>query len=87
MKIGDKVVCVDDSPCRHCGTGTNVRRDSVYVVLAFHKAHDGIPCLELIGSPIHVCGQKLTYHRASRFRSLDEVKAENAMKRKEGVHQ
>ena len=33
MKIGDKVVCVDDSPCGVCGAPINLIKNQVYVAM------------------------------------------------------
>ena len=72
MKTGDKVVCVDDSPCQTCGASVNVIKHQVYVVE--HSCNDR-PAISLIGIRPN-CGSGLFY-RADRFRLLDELKSAN----------
>ena len=75
MKIGDKVVCVDDSPCRcGCGQELNVKQGVIYVVSGF-KIWNGILGLLLVG----VIQSHKEYGNeaaiaASRFRLLDHLK-------------
>ena len=78
MKYGDKVVCVDDSPCQSCGAPVNVIKHQVYVVEA---RFDDWAAISLIGiRPI--CGARFFY-RADRFRMLDELKEQNAIKQQQ----
>ena len=80
MKIGDKVVCVDDSPCI-CGQQIGLIKNNVYVVEACGE-QNGRSVFYLLGwqasckdNPIHRDSRKNTA-RATRFRSLDEMKLE-----------
>lgn len=82
MKIGDKVVCVDDSPCVVCGGKTNHVLGSVYVVNGFF-VYKSIPRLGLIGYRTnckHAPAGFENFTRASRYRLLDDLKAEAAKK-------
>lgn len=78
MKIGDKVVCVDDSPskCNCCwGMSCPLTFGSVYVVSRAGRTQTGHPYIEVVGV-------RLSHHRvvfgfaASRFRLLSEMKNE-----------
>ena len=80
MKVGDKVVCVDDSPNKnHCGCPCSCKKGVVYVI-AEARVHPmyGNLGLKLLGLVIsHLCGRAGTgYIDASRFRLLDELKQE-----------
>jgi len=95
MKAGDKVVCVDDSPC-HCGCGTavNVKKGLIYVIREVFEGGNKIGrflCLDLYGV-VHTN----TNHASigiwvERFRLLEELKQEAAQRQsthqrqKEGV--
>lgn len=76
MKVGDKVVCVDDSlsRCPCCfGLPTGLILDNVYVVEAVHR--DGLS-IKVLGVPlIHsfLTGDD-HYYSVERFRKLDELK-------------
>jgi hypothetical protein len=83
MKIGDKVVCVDDSPCRcgNCGRmPLPLKSGSVYVIDGFYTyERKGILCFTLIGVPTiknHFDHNGLGVYASYRFRLLDELKAE-----------
>lgn len=71
MKIGDKVVCVDDAPCRCCGTTGHFIKGQVYVIIEMF-VFDDILVFQLLGNyfetetHLGVC--------ASRFRLLDHLK-------------
>lgn len=84
MKTGDKVVCVDDSPCRLCGAPVNLKKGQVYVIMEIEDVsglYGREPALKLIGTPA-TCLEHNPFnaHRASRFRLLDELKQENQLK-------
>jgi len=73
MTIGDKVVCVDDSPCKCCGGIFPTTKGMVYVIENLLVYHKGL-VLMLVGvnaAPLHARGI-LAY----RFRLLDELKQE-----------
>lgn len=92
MKIGDKVVCVDDSPCQclvRCGSPSGVEKGRVYVVADTVGVSDGLRLILVGRAPVpYHASSPPTFGRgldANRFRRLEEVKAENALKIKEGV--
>lgn len=78
MKPSDKVVCIDDGPCLHCGCKIPVIKGQIYTVeSAYEWNFDGrhYPCqghfLVLVGvgaAPGHIRGIG-----ANRFRLLSEV--------------
>ncbi len=76
MKPGDKVVCIDDSPCRcgrdFCTDPLLVTKGCVYVIEStyFRKFFT----LVLIGVPARLHHARGT--NACRFRLLDEMKKE-----------
>jgi hypothetical protein len=79
MKIGDKVVCVDDSPCSICGKKHSLIKSSVYVVSAVRGFLDslgsvGVKC---IGAACHNHNNSTGFLSSLRFRLLDELKAAN----------
>ena len=79
MTPGDKVVCVNDGPCRHCGTRPKIILGQVYVVSWIGRSNRNRPIVELLGLPNPNChptwGGKV-WHGAVRFRKLDELKQE-----------
>lgn len=83
MKIGDKVVCVDDSPCK-CGCGTifPIVKGSIYIIESFKTlANSGELALRLIRvirppNSRHLSDITL---RASRFRLLDHLKEQSCL--------
>lgn len=84
MKIGDKVVCVDDSPCGNCGVSLGFIKNNVYVISAVRGTPDsrgsiGIKC---IGVPCHN-HKNQGYVNSLRFRLLDELKEQNANKQQQ----
>ena len=79
MKIGDKVVCVDDSPSKcHCclGTPSGLILNNVYVVSGYSRDPGGILLLGF-PAPHHDIGKGF---RIERFRLLDELKQQAAVK-------
>jgi hypothetical protein len=82
MKTGDKVVCVDDGPCKQCGVPVDIVRGSVYVVLRCDYWNRAIPYVALVGAFTGCHGGdawKNCFH-VRRFRLLDELKAEAGLK-------
>lgn len=76
MNVGDKVVCVDDSPCKICGVISDLIVNRVYVVqkITQHK------CIVVVGIAMKAChisndGNDWGYV-PERFRKLDELKEE-----------
>lgn len=77
MKVGDKVVCVDDSPCRcscHKGEPCSLILNHVYVVEGLTET-DGVSGLLLYGKRDDRHKFNFAYS-ANRFRLLDELKQE-----------
>lgn len=72
MTIGDKVVCVDDSPSKH-GHKCPVVDGRVYVVSQLFE-HKGKLGLNLIG--VRIKNKRYCGFAASRFRLLSEMKRE-----------
>lgn len=86
MKIGDKVVCVDDSPCRKCGVPHGFVKNNVYVIRSVRGTLDrlgsiGIRC---IGVTCHNHNEE-GYVRSLRFRLLDELKQQSKERQQEGI--
>lgn len=89
MKTGDKVVCVDDSPCRcriKCGGAIGLKLNSIYVIEGF-DFEDGELLLLLVGfspltMPIPHKGRTMS---ASRFRLLDHLKERTRQIESEGL--
>lgn len=83
MKTGDKVVCVNDSPCTVCGIPVPLFMNSVYVSIgASDNWADGIMRLKILGYDSkceHALGCR-GWVGAWRFRRLDELKKEAASK-------
>jgi hypothetical protein len=77
MTPGQKVVCVDDSPCGYCGDSMGLIKGQVYVVSSSDTHENGRPVVRLIGwqtacaknhlEPAHWAG-------AHRFRLLSDLK-------------
>ena len=92
MKVGDKVVCVDASPCQFCGAPVPLIKDNVYVIRAVRE----ISCVK---TPVVVdvigiypkCHEtynmKPIGHRPSRFRKLDEMKEAARKSQKKTAHE
>jgi len=83
MKIGDKVICVDDSLCQcGCGEATIVKKDTVYVISGFVIAENGVLGIYLIGveSPVY---SRHSGWSSAKFRLLDELKEQNANKQQQ----
>ena len=82
FQINDKVVCVDDSVS--CQTGEKLLCNGVVYVV---DGTDGVPD-KTGGDGIFLVGiRRLPMGwRASRFRKLSDIKAENAVKRAEVRH-
>ena len=83
MKIGDKVVCVDDSPPIKNGTPhddcpdiKSIIKNSIYVINGITELN-----LKLVGFPVTcpACGTGVGW-RKYRFRLLDELKQQAAVK-------
>lgn len=76
MNVGDKVVCVDDSPCCYCHTPIDLLSGQVYVVSGIRI------CYVSKNLVLDILGLKPTCHgigqayNAKRFRKLDELKEE-----------
>jgi len=81
MKIGDKVVCVDDGPCRTCKNPIGLIKNQVYVVRGSFKWTNGVIYLQLLGF-ISKCAENHEWigdtANRNRFRLLDEMKQEAA---------
>lgn len=78
MKIGDKVVCIDDSPCRICGFPQPIIKNTVYVIEEIDQTENGIG-VNLIGNHAPAChgyNSEIHFYWLYRFRLLDELKAE-----------
>lgn len=77
MKIGDKVVCVDDSPCKcpgiYCNGAMPVKRNGVFVIEGLFIS-SGILFIILFG--VAAQSGHLRGVNASRFRLLDDMKQE-----------
>ena len=78
MNIGDKVVCVDDSPCKTCGSPLALSKNQIYVVIGIRKSNITTQIL------LDIIGSKPTCHQspnpgylANRFRPLNEIKTAN----------
>lgn len=89
MKIGDKVVCVDDSPRKDCNCHVLVRKDSIYVIKGICPITDsyGKAGIYLVGIiNFHNCGRSALggAFAAIRFRKLDELKQES--KERTAIH-
>lgn len=86
MKPGDKVVCVDDGPCRKCGAPVEIQKHLTYVVSDAWVDTSNTLSVGLIGvvpQPCHFSNSILKWGYAeNRFRKLDELKAEAGMKKK-----
>jgi hypothetical protein len=85
MKIGDKVICVDDSPCAKCGIKHGFIKNNIYVIIDVRGTPDwrgsiGVKC---IGVASHAHGSG--YISSLRFRLLDELKEQNANKQQAQV--
>ena len=85
MKIGDKVVCIDNSPCATCGVPSKLIRDTVYVIAGTrigNSASNFRIQLMLVGIPNPNChiSDSEVWHSLRRFRLLDELKQQAAMK-------
>lgn len=80
FRINDKVVCVDDSG--QDANGDCVRKGVVYVVREVDDPLPGVFGVKLIGlsGGLGRYGERLFY--ADRFRKLDDIKAENAARRR-----
>ena len=87
MKPGDKVVCVDDGPCKWCGAVLPIIKGRIYVVSENTTCPIyGDPGINLIGVPQVRCHEikrpgKMGFS-INRFRKLDELKAEAGLKKK-----
>lgn len=85
MKIGDKVVCVDDSPCKNEGCKIRhishqiggLTRNQIYVIRKFRVDSRGQLGIGVIGitKPCPISGMDTML--ATRFRLLDELKQQN----------
>lgn len=89
MKAGDKVVCVDDSPCVCCDMRPLVVKGRVYVVASTYGhtytygERPTLLILVLVGVPAqedHMIG-----YPAIRFRLLDVMRAEAKVKAQKGM--
>ncbi len=77
MNIGDKVVCVSDTPCDCCGesiTKAGVRLNSVYAVRGV-EYEDGKLWLKLVGIKFSDGIHDDDLLDSCDFRKLDEVKS------------
>lgn len=77
MKIGDKVVCVDDGPCRCHGHKVPVKKGRVYVIESFpvpdKRNVTGVILIGVRQQRNHLRGVNI-----KRVRLLDEMKQEAA---------
>ena len=81
MKIGDKVVCIDDSPCCRCGAkNIYISKGMVYVVANVRLSILENPIIDLIGIKPPECHTKNQGFCINRFRLLDELKEESKQK-------
>lgn len=82
MKIGDKVVCVDDSPCKICSSKIYILENNIYVISATEMSNES-KCglaVQILGID-HNCGSG--FANGDRFRLLDELKKQNANKQQQ----
>lgn len=72
MNIGDKVVCVDDSPCCNCGAPSALKKNAVYVVSGVRVRYNQM-AVDIVGLR-PACHKPHTYisYRATRFRHLNQ---------------
>lgn len=82
MKPGDKVVCVDDSPCSYCDSAMNLKRNRVYCVESINARGTGF---RVVGhcTCSAFCVSALfhkSHNRIERFRLLDDLKQEAKQK-------
>ena len=81
MKIGDKVVCINDKPCRWCGASLPINAGRVYVISSLVQDEPSADKVNLIGIKQARCHYTpfIIAFGADRFRLLDEVKASNKL--------
>lgn len=81
MKIGDKVVCVNDSPCNWCRVPIGLKKGQVYVIDGIIRRNGGFSVL-ILGWTLSCAhleahnGEPKNEAWIERFRLLDEMKAE-----------
>lgn len=76
MKIGDKVVCVDDRRCSQCRGYHGLVKNSVYVVKEVRNTptESGSFGVMVIGASVPKDGIHTGFFSQVRFRLLDEMK-------------
>lgn len=76
MEPGNKVVCIDDSPCKVCGRILEIVKGKVYVVRGI-RMNNVTPTLilDLVGLYPECHGAPNPGYSIKRFRLLDEIKA------------
>lgn len=82
MKAGDKVVCVDDSPCK-CGLCGGIKFPSAknqVSVIRKNGQMAGIECIWLIGITVPHGTHSDAGINPARFRLLDELKQDSAQR-------
>lgn len=87
MKPGDKVVCIDDSPCRVYKIDLGIKKNQTYVISGT-MTHNGKLFLYLVGfnmpNTCQIFGRRT--FRADRFRLLDELKQEARERQQKEQH-
>ena len=78
-------MCIDNSPCATCGVPSKLIRDTVYVIAGTrigNSASNFRIQLMLVGIPNPNChiSDSEVWHGLRRFRLLDELKQQAAMK-------
>lgn len=85
MKTGDKIVCVDDSPCKFCGAPINLIKNQVYVSMGVSSRWcDNVTRVSVLGRKSKCSHHSLEIESwvcVKRFRLLNELKNENANER------
>lgn len=84
MKTGDKIVCVDDSPCKFCGAPINLIKNQVYVSMGVSNMWlDNRLRVSVLGRKSkceHSTVLNESFVCVKRFRLLDELKNENSIR-------
>jgi len=82
MKPGDKVVCVDDSPCAVCGDSMGLVLSSGFRVLEVCIHENGLPVIRMAGFKpscyANHGNNSQNWANIRRFRKLSEIKSELA---------
>lgn len=87
FEVGDKVVCVDDSPSRNTGHPSPLNKGSLYVVeRLFIGREDGVVGLFLVSitSGLHDALGEVAF-ASMRFRKLSDMQKAAKARRKAGI--